>query len=92
VLLHDHLELEDVDVLFVSPTDHNMGVERSALLINALEPAYVFPQHFGTYLETDGNRYWTKGYPDEVKAVLPRRMRERFHKLAQGKVYVIREE
>jgi L-ascorbate 6-phosphate lactonase len=89
VLLHDHLELEGVDVLFVSPTDHNMHVSKSAILINALEPAYVFPQHFGTYLETDANRYWTKGYPDELKAVLPRQMKERFHKLAQGEVYVI---
>jgi hypothetical protein len=66
-----------------------MHVERSAVLINALEPTHVFPQHFGTYLETDDNRYWTKGYPDELKWVLPRPMQERFHKLAQGEVYVI---
>jgi hypothetical protein len=90
VLLHQHLELSGVDVLFVSPTDHNMHVERSALLVNALEPEHIFPQHFGTYVETDANRYWTKGYPDELKTVLPRRMQERFHKLAQGQVYVIR--
>ena len=89
VLLHQHLELSGVDVLFVSPTDHNMHVERSAVLINALEPAHIFPQHFGTYLETDDNRYWTKGYPDELKTVLPRRMQERFHKLAQGTIHVI---
>ena len=89
VLLHQHLELSGVDVLFCSPTDHNMHVARSAILINALEPAHVFPQHFGTYVETDANRYWTKGYPDELKAVLPRPMQERFHKLAQGEVYVI---
>jgi len=89
VLLHDHLELEHVDLLFVSPTDHNMHVERSAILINALEPAHIFPQHFGTYIETDANRYWTKGYPDELQAVLPRRMQERFHKLAQGDIHAI---
>jgi L-ascorbate metabolism protein UlaG (beta-lactamase superfamily) len=92
VLLHDHLELEHVDLLFVSPTDHNMHVEKSMRLINALEPAHVFPQHFGTYVETEANRYWTKGYPDELKAVLPRRMRERFHKLAQGEICVVRDE
>lgn len=91
VLLHDHLELEGVDVLFVSPTDHNMHVDKSAILVNALEPAYIFPQHFGTYLQTDANRYWTKGYPDELKAVLPRRMQERFHKLEQGEVYLVGE-
>jgi L-ascorbate 6-phosphate lactonase len=91
VLLHDHLDLERVHVLLISPTDHNMHVRQSAILINALEPAFVFPQHFGTYVETDENRYWTKGYPDELKAVLSRQMRERFHKLAQGEVYVVRE-
>jgi L-ascorbate metabolism protein UlaG (beta-lactamase superfamily) len=89
VLLHQHLELSGVDVLFVSPTDHNMRVERSAILINSLEPEHIFPQHYGTYLETDDNRYWTKGYPDELKWVLPRPMQERFHKLAQGEVYVV---
>lgn len=89
VLLHDHLELSDVDILFVSPTDHNTHVDRSTVLVNALEPEYIFPQHFGTYVQTDGNRYWTKGYPDELKARLPRRMQDRFHKLALGQVYVI---
>jgi L-ascorbate metabolism protein UlaG (beta-lactamase superfamily) len=91
VLLHDHLELENVDVLFVSPTDHNMHVQRSAILINALEPAHVFPQHFGTYVETDANRYWTKGYPDELGAILPKQTRERFRKLAQGELFVMRQ-
>lgn len=89
VLLHDHLELTDVDVLFVSPTEHNMGVARAAVLINTLEPTHILPQHWGTYVQTDANRYWTKGYPDELVAVLPRPMRERYHKLAQGEVYLI---
>jgi L-ascorbate metabolism protein UlaG (beta-lactamase superfamily) len=89
VLLHDHLELSAVDVLFVSPTEHNMGVARAAVLVNALEPAYIFPQHFGTYVQTEANRYWTKGYPDELAAALPKPMQARFHKLAQGEVYVI---
>jgi hypothetical protein len=33
--------------------------------------------------------YWTKGYPDELRAVLPRPMQARFHKLAQGEVFCI---
>jgi L-ascorbate metabolism protein UlaG (beta-lactamase superfamily) len=89
VLLHDHLEWTGIDVLFVSPTDHNMHIDRSAILINALEPEHIFPQHFGTYTQTDQNRYWTKGYPDELKARLPRPMQARFHKLVQGQVYRI---
>lgn len=89
VLLHDHLELTDVDVLFVSPTVHNMYLDRSAILINTLEPAYIFPQHFDTYTQTNENRFWTKGYPDELQAALPKPMQARFHKLAQGEVFVV---
>ena len=33
--------------------------------------------------------HWTKGYPDELETVLPRPMRERFHKLEQGDVFAI---
>ena len=63
VLLEDHLELRNVDILFVSPTIHNMYIDRSAILIRKLKPDYVFPQHFGTYRETSENKYWKKGYP-----------------------------
>ena len=89
VLLHEHLELDHVDGLFVSPTVHNTHVDRSAVMINAIEPQHIFPQHFGTYVQTPDNRFWTKGYPDELETVLPRRMRDRFHKLAQGQVFVV---
>ena len=89
VLLHQHLELSGIDVLFVSPTEHNTHVDRSAVLIRAVAPAYIFPQHYGTYVPTDANRYWTVGYPDELKAALPEPVQRRFHKLDQGQVYAI---
>lgn len=89
VLLEEHLSLAGIDALFVSPTVHNTYVDRSTILINALEPAYIFPQHFGTYAEAEDNLYWTKGYPDELKAALPKPMRERYHKLVQGEVFVV---
>ncbi len=89
VLLKDHFELEHVDVLFVSPTEHNMHVERSADLITTLDPEHVFPQHFATYIKTEQNRFWTKGYPDELRARLPEPMQRRFHKLNQGEVFLI---
>lgn len=89
VLLQDHLELTNVDVLFVSPTDHNMHIADAALLIRTLDPAYIFPQHFGTYVQTEDNRFWTRGYPDELKSVLPEPLQARFHKLAQGDVFTI---
>jgi L-ascorbate metabolism protein UlaG (beta-lactamase superfamily) len=89
VLLHEHLEISDIDGLFVSPTDHNMRIDSATILINAVEPRHIVPQHFGTYVQTENNRYWTKGYPDELKAILPRPMQQRFHKLEQGEVFVL---
>ena len=89
VLLQQHLELEPVQVLFVSPTVHNTYIDRSVILINHLEPEYVFPQHFGTYREAEDNLFWTRGYPDELKSALPPKLRPRFHKLHQGQVFEI---
>ena len=89
VLLEEHLELTHVDVLFVSPTVHNTYIDRSTILINAIEPDYIFPQHFGTYIQNEENLFWTKGYPDELKAKLSRSMQAHYHKLNPGEVFVI---
>jgi L-ascorbate metabolism protein UlaG (beta-lactamase superfamily) len=90
VLTEEHLELRDVNVLFVSPTVHNMYLDRSAILINTVQPDLVIPQHFGTYREDDENRFWTKGYPDELKLALSADLQKRYRKLAQGERLVIR--
>lgn len=90
VLTEEHLALRDVDVLFVSPTVHNMHLDRSTILINQLDPAYVFPQHFDTYREAADNLFWTRGYPDELKLRLSRILQQRYHKLAQGERFEIR--
>lgn len=89
VLTEEHLALRDVNVLFVSPTVHNMHVDRSAVLINALQPDLVIPQHFGTYREDDENRFWTKGYPDELRLALSADLQKRYRKLAIGERLVI---
>jgi L-ascorbate metabolism protein UlaG (beta-lactamase superfamily) len=89
VLTEEHLNLKNIDVLFVSPTVHNMYIDRSMILINRLEPAYIFPQHFGTYRVTDENRFWTKGYPDELKLRLSRDLQKRYHILEQGEMFEI---
>ncbi|HSD29990.1 MAG TPA: MBL fold metallo-hydrolase [Vicinamibacteria bacterium] len=89
VLTEEHLALRDVNVLFVSPTVHNMHVDRSAILINALQPDLVIPQHFGTYREDDENRFWTKGYPDELRLVLSADLQKRYRKLAVGERLVV---
>jgi L-ascorbate 6-phosphate lactonase len=90
VLTEEHLGLKNIDVLFVSPTIHNMYTDRSKILINRLEPAYIFPQHFGTFVVQDDNAFWTRGYPDELKLQLPAPLQKRYHKLAQGEMFLIR--
>lgn len=89
VLTEQHLGLKNIDVLFVSPTVHNMHLDRSMILINKLQPAYIFPQHFGTYQQTDENAFWTRGYPDELKRRLSSDLQERYHKLGQGEMFRI---
>jgi len=89
VLTEEHLALRDVNVLFVSPTVHNMHVDRSAILINAVQPDLVIPQHFGTYREDDENRFWTKGYPDELRLALSADLQRRYRKLAIGERLVV---
>ncbi len=90
VLLEDHLFLEDIDVLFFSPTEHNTHIDPSLILINSLEPEYILPQHRATFKVTPQNRYWTSGYPHEVKFRLSKALQQRYHILNIGEKIVIR--
>jgi L-ascorbate metabolism protein UlaG (beta-lactamase superfamily) len=90
VLTEEHLSLQNIDVLFVSPTVHDMYIDRSTTLINHLQPAYIFPQHFGTYREKEDELFWRRGYPDELKLKLTPELQRRYHKLAQGQMFEIR--
>jgi L-ascorbate metabolism protein UlaG (beta-lactamase superfamily) len=90
VLLQEHLEdFGGVDVLFVSPTVHNTHLDDSERMIRAMDPEYVFPQHFGTYEVTEQNAYWTRGYPDELEAQLPPALRARYHEMEIGDVFAL---
>jgi len=89
-LLEDHLFLKDIDVLFFSPTEHNMYIDRSVILINTLNPAYIFPQHHSTAEVTASTRFWAKGYPDEVKIRLSEAMKEKYHIMKQGEKVLIK--
>jgi L-ascorbate 6-phosphate lactonase len=89
VLLEDHLYLKHVDVLFFSPTEHNTHIDPSVILINELEPDYIFPQHRDTYQVTPQNRYWTSGYPYEVKFRLSKSLQKRYYILAMGERVLI---
>lgn len=89
-LLEDHLFLKKVNVLFFSPTEHNMYIDRSVFLINALDPDYIFPQHHSTIAVEEGNRFWAKGYPDEVKIRLSQPLKDRYHILKPGDKRIIK--
>jgi hypothetical protein len=83
-LLQDHLRLGHVNVLFFSPTEHNTYIDPSVILINTLNPDYIFPQHHSTVKITPTNRFWSKGYPDEVKIRLSKPLQTRYHLLQPG--------
>ncbi len=89
VLLEDHLFLKHVDVLFFSPTEHNMHVDPSVILINELDPVYILPQHRDTYRVTPENRFWTSGYAHEVRLRLSKPLQARYHILKQGEKLLV---
>ncbi|MEX0681106.1 MAG: MBL fold metallo-hydrolase [Balneolales bacterium] len=84
VLLEDHLFTEHVNVLFFSPTEHNMFIDRSVILINTLSPDYIFPQHHSTIRYDESSRFWANGYPDEVKLRLSRPLQDRYYIIDPG--------
>lgn len=84
VLLEDQLFVGHVDVLFFSPTVHNTHIDRSVILINALDPDYILPQHRDTYRQTPENRFWTHGYALEVKKLLSKSLQDRYYILEPG--------
>ena len=89
VLLEDHLFLKNIDVLFFSPTEHNTYLDQSLILINELQPRYIFPQHRDTFWVTPENRYWTSAYTYEVRLRLCKSLQERYHILDMGEKMLI---
>jgi len=90
VLTQEHLSLRSIDVLFVSPTEHNLAVLPAKRLLQAIRPRHVFPQHYGTYRPTAQNRFWTVGYVKELREALTEPLRSRFQTLRPGEVCEIR--
>ena len=83
-LLEDHLFLKHVNVLFFSPTEHNTYIDRSVIMINTLNPDFIFPQHHSTIKFDESNRFWAKGYPDEVRILLSQELKDKYHILQPG--------
>lgn len=90
VLLQEHQEqLGDVDVLFISPTEHNTYIAQSKTLIELLHPADIFIQHFGTFAVTPENAFWTVGHQAELLQALDTAAQKRVHIPREGERYVI---
>lgn len=77
VLLEEHLDMPGTDVLFVSPTEHNMGVENAVRFIRWLNPKKIILQHHSTYHEHADNLFWAHGYVQELLLALSAEERER---------------
>jgi len=89
VLLEQHFELPEVDILMVSPTEHNMHMRQSKVLIEKLNPRFIFPQHRDTYHITDDNYFWTRAYDKELFETLSNEYKPRYHILTQGQEFRI---
>tara|TARA_B100001059_G_scaffold5711_1_gene4819 strand:- start:964 stop:1788 length:825 start_codon:yes stop_codon:yes gene_type:complete len=83
-LLEDHLFLKNIDVLFFSPTEHNMHIKNSLTLINRLKPKYILPQHHSTVEVNSNTFFWAKGYQKEVKEKLSEKLKKRYYILKEG--------
>ena len=83
-LLEDHLFLNNIDVLFFSPTEHNMHIKNSLTLINRLEPKYILPQHHSTVEVNLKTFFWAKGYQNEIKQKLSEKLKKRYYILNEG--------
>jgi len=70
VLLEEHFDMPRVDVLFVSPTEHNMGIDNAVRFIRMVKPRKAIFQHHSTYHESQDNLFWTHGYVQEVLEAL----------------------
>lgn len=88
-LLEDHLFLKDIDVLFFSPTEHNMYIDPSVILINTLNPHYIFPQHHSTVIVNDNTRFWAHGYQNEVYLRLSTDLQSKYRIPHEGDMFVI---
>jgi len=90
VLMQEHLEqLNDIDLLFVSPTEHNMHIEGCLSFIEAVDPRHIYAQHFDTYIVTDRNAYWTTGYQEPLRMALSSKHRSRYTIPESGVIYNI---
>ena len=76
--------MHDIDLAFVSPTEHNMHIKNSLRYLSQLAPKYIFPQHYGSYTVSPDNAFWTRGFVDELYGRLPETLQAGFIRAKQG--------
>lgn len=89
ILMEEHFFLPKIDILMISPTEHNTNVLQSTTLARQLNPQHIFPQHRDTYVVTPENSFWTQAYDKELKMALGEEFASRYHTLEQGVVFDI---
>lgn len=89
ILMEEHFFLPKIDILMVSPTEHNTNVLQSTTLIHQLKPQHIFPQHRDTYVITNDNYFWTTAFDKELKRALGEEYADRYHTLEQGVLFEI---
>ncbi len=82
VLLEEHYELKDVEILLLSicPRDSHLTA-----LAEILDPKYIVPHHYDTYEITESNRNWSYGNPEETRSNM--KHPERFRILEFGETF-----
>ena len=68
---------------------HYLNIITSVILINELEPEYIFPQHRDTFHVTVQNRYWTTAYTYEVKFRLSEQLQKNYYVMEMGEKIII---
>jgi L-ascorbate metabolism protein UlaG (beta-lactamase superfamily) len=89
ILLDEHFTMKNIDLLFFSPTEHNMFIDNSVRFIQMIKPRYIFPQHYDSYVSTPENAFWTKGFTEEVFEKLTDIEKKNFFKIPQGRPVMI---
>jgi L-ascorbate metabolism protein UlaG (beta-lactamase superfamily) len=88
LLMNEHLQMKDVDLLFIDFSDNasHFGLDFAIGLANVLEHAEMIMYHWATFYGPDHD--WCNADPSKA---LPRlRHPERLHILAPGEKYILR--
>ncbi|MFB0503384.1 MAG: MBL fold metallo-hydrolase [Candidatus Bathyarchaeia archaeon] len=82
VLMEEHYELSNVDILLLPICRHSKALTR---LAEILAPRHIIAMHYDTYEVTEHNCFWTYGDPEETRSKIE--YPERLVVLEQGETF-----